>query len=298
MINNINNIIDDDIQNLLGIKKKIQKDTLVLSGGSLKGVAQIGALHCLKQNDLLKNIKNIASTSIGSIVGFLYSIGYQPYELFELMKKINLKMVKKFDITNFISNFGLDDGKGIMLIIKKLMQVKKIDESIRFKDFYIKTGINYIVTGTCLNDKNIYYFSHTNFPNMKVLDAIRISISIPIIFTPVIFEGKTFIDGGCIDNFPIHLFNHKIENVIGIYVTETRNYSENIKCFENFFENTFQCLFEGVAHGSTKGYDKYIIKIKCVNYDESLTSIISLFDDGFNAAAEKIKNGDFIQSTN
>jgi len=73
----INVQLDDQINKILNkrIDKKT-KTTLVLSGGSMKGIAQIGAMHCLKKNNLLNDIKTIAATSVGSIIGLLYSIGY------------------------------------------------------------------------------------------------------------------------------------------------------------------------------------------------------------------------------
>ncbi len=296
----INKLLNKDNNN-----KKI-KTVLVLSGGSLKGVAQIGALHCLEKNNMLNNIKIIAATSVGSMVGLLYSIGYQPIELFHFMKLIDTNKLKNMDARNLISKYGLDDGSRMMLILKKLLNAKGIDPDISFKNFYKKTKMNLIVTGSCINDKKIYYFSHTSYPDMKVLDAVRISISVPIIFTPCVFEGKYFVDGGCIDNFPIQLFSNIIENVIGVYVAENRNHVQEIKFIDEYLNNTIQCLFEGVAHRDTKLYNKHVIHIKCsgslwikkqkesnkeLNQD---IDIIDLFDIGFVTTQNKIDAGDFI----
>jgi predicted acylesterase/phospholipase RssA len=292
----INDVMDTEINHILNKNNKKVKDTLVLSGGSVKGISQIGALHCLKKNNMLNCIKTIAGTSAGSMVGLLYCAGYQPMELFKFMKLINLNHAKKLDPYNIISKYGLDDGSRIMLILQKLINAKGFDINITFKEFYKKTNFNFIVTGSCINDKKIYYFSHTNYPDMKVLDGVRISISVPILFTPVVYEGKIFVDGGCIDNFPIHLFDKKIDNVIGIYVTEHRKHVSEIKFIEDYLNNTIQCLFEGVTHRDTLAYHKHIIKIKCmmteVSGKESNLDIVNLFDEGFNAAWDKIKSGD------
>src|SRR5438270_209486 len=87
---NINERLDEKINILLN-KSKVNKikDTLVLSGGSIKGISQIGALHCLKKHNLLNNIKNIAGTSVGSMVGLTHCIGYQPIEMYNYFKIID-----------------------------------------------------------------------------------------------------------------------------------------------------------------------------------------------------------------
>ena len=79
---------------------------------------------------------------------------------------------------------------------------------------YNKTQKTLIVTAVCINEKQVYYISHENFPNMSVKLALRMSSCIPILFSPVLYNGKYFIDGGCMDNFPIHLFKKRINDVI------------------------------------------------------------------------------------
>lgn len=288
----INNILDDEINQLLNHNVSRAKEILVLSGGATKGVAQLGALHCLKKNNMLDKINTIAATSAGSAIGMLYCAGYQPMEFFKFIKLLNLDQTKKMETHNIVTKYGFDDGSRIMLVLTKLMNAKGFGSETSFKEFYIKTKINLIVTGACINDKKIYYFSHTNYPKMKILEAVRISMSLPIIFTPCTFEGKIFIDGGCIDNFPIHLFEDQLDKVIGIYVTETRETVQEIKFVEDFLINTIQCLFEGMTHRDTKTYNKYVINIKCTRCTESQTDLTNMFDEGFIVTQKKIDSGD------
>lgn len=293
----INDILDSEINNLLNKKStsKHVKDILVLSGGSIKGIAQLGALHCLKKNKIIdKNIKTIASTSAGAITGVLYCVGYQPLEIYKILKLVDFGMIKNINPENIMSKYGLDDGVRVMLVIKKLITAKGYDQNITFLQLYKKTGITFIVTGTCINDKKIYYFSHKTSPNMIVMEAIRISISVPILFTPYEYEGKMFIDGGCIDNFPIHLFEKDIERVIGIYLTEERQKIHQIKYIDQYLIHMIDCLFEGIAHRDTRSYNKYIIKIECTKTGDSPSDMMILFDEGYKTAQNKIDSGDFL----
>lgn len=290
--NDINDIIDNNINILLNKEENNMKDTLVLSGGSIKGVAQIGALQCLKDNKYLVNIKNVAGTSAGSMVGMLYCIGYDPLELFRFMKLLDLKKTRKLDPTNIITKYGLDNGDRLILVLEKLLIAKNFPKDITFEQFYKKTQINFIVTGTCVNDKKVCYFSHVEYPNMKVLEAIRISISVPIIFTPHMYENKLYVDGGCIDNYPLQLFSKKIHKVIGIYVSEKMENDVNIKYIEQYFIAIMKCMIEGMTRNDIKIYDQCTVNIKCGYYNEQIEDLIALYDEGYNTTQKKINSGD------
>jgi len=90
-----------------------------------------------------------------------------------------------------------------------------------YKDFY--------AVGTCLNQQKMIVFSKETYPNMKIKDAIRISMSIPLYFQAVFInqEGQVFpkqnkegsldvvVDGGIIGNFPIEIFDSFVKNKDG-----------------------------------------------------------------------------------
>lgn len=288
----INNVLDKELNFMLGrniLEINDTKTILVLSGGSIKGVAQLGAMHCLRKHNLLSNIKTIAATSAGSFCGMLHCAGYQPMEVYKFIKHLKLDQCTKIDTSNIITKYGLDDGSRMIFVLAKLLKAKGFDDTITFKDFFNKTKIEFIVTGACINDKKVYYFSHKSNPQMKVLDAIRISMSIPIIFTPCTYEGKIFVDGGCIDNFPINLFDNKIrDTIIGIYVSEERQYIQDIKYIEDYLQNVLQCLYEGISYRDTQCHSKNIIQIKCSVSSNNQTALSCMFDEGFQSALKKI----------
>lgn len=284
----INDIIDNEIKSILNKETNKTKTILVLSGGSFKGVAQIGAMHCLKKNNMLSGIKTIAATSAGTFAGILHCVGYQPMEVFKFIKLLNFDQCTKLDTNNIITKYGLDDGSRMILVIAKMIGAKGFDADISFKDFYDKTKITFIITGACINDKKVYYFSHKTYPNMKVLDAVRISISIPIVFTPCTHEDKIFVDGGCIDNFPIGLFNDEMDEVIGIYVTEKRHHVQEIKYIDDYLINVLECLYEGITYRDVSNYGKYIIRINCANSATTQIAISCMFDEGYQTALQEI----------
>jgi predicted acylesterase/phospholipase RssA len=276
----IGDYVKKSIDQILQIDEPKILDTLVLSGGAIKGIAQLGALHYMDSLGILKNITTFAGSSAGSVIGTLISIGYKPVEIYHFFMNANVKNFTKVNAYNFFNKLGLDDGKRFTLITKKFFKAKSIDPNITFKKLYRKTKKKIIITGTCINDKKTYYFSHDTEPNMRVIDALRISASIPVVFTPRKYKGKVFIDGGCTDNYPIELFRHKIDQVIGVYVSERKPVHEKISSIETFMMSTMDCIREGFDMTSYRGYEKQTVFIKCESGEEK-HHISSMFDHGY-----------------
>lgn len=294
----INIVLDKEINLILNknVRQYKSKKILVLSGGSLKGFAQLGAMHCLKKYDLLKDIKTIAATSAGTFVGMLYCAGYNPMEMYKFFNLLDMDRCTKIDTNNIMTKYGLDDGSRIILVMSRMLGAKGFSGDVLFDEFYKKTGMTLIITGVCVNDKKVYYFSHTTYPKMKVLDAVRISISIPVVFTPFVYEGKTFVDGGCIDNFPINLFKNNIDETIGIYVTEKRKIVHDIKYIDDYLNNVLQCLYEGITYRDMLSHSKNVIQIRCTDASSTHAAMSCMFDEGYRSALQKINEWDEIQT--
>lgn len=236
-------------------------NTIVLSGGGIKGLFYIGVLKRLEELNIIDNIKTFAGSSIGSIFALLFSISYKSFELEELFCLLNLSKLKNLNTSVFFSYFGLDDGRKIYWLLEKLLYGKNLNKNITFKELFDITKKELIITGVCLNDKSCHYFSHMTHPEMSVILAVRISISMPFYFVPILYNDKLWVDGGIMDNYPIHLFNESINNVLGIYI-QTEKKPSAIQNIEDYLLSIFDCLNKG-----------YFIK-SCINYKKN-TCIIN-----------------------
>lgn len=272
-----------------------KKTKLILSGGGIKGFAHLGALKAFQELNLLSNIDTFIGTSIGAFIAALLSVGYQPDELFEIISGIDLqKMKKRVKLDNLLKLFGLDDGTGMQIIMEKMFYAKNISSNITFQQLFEITKKTLIVTASCLNDKKAYYYSHTSYPDTPVLLAVRMSMSIPLYFAPVKYKNKIFVDGGCIDNFPIQLFAHCLEEVIGLYLTDIRDNINDINNLEDMLVQITECLFEGITCNSLKGFEKYTIKISLaqvsvIDFHINQNTKQKLFDVGYNAVMTRCK---------
>ena len=269
----------------------IKYNTLVLSGGGIKGIAHLGALQALDDLHLLEHINTFSGTSVGSLIIVLLVIGYTPRELYTFMTLLDVNKMKELNFGNLLSNYGLDDGGRFDLVLKKFFHNKSLNPDITFAQLYELTNKTIYISAVCLNEKKTYYFTHTTHPNLSILLAIRMSVSIPIFFIPVKYDNKLFVDGACIDNYPIHLFTN-LEQIIGIYLKDHTSICSDINNIETMLLNTIQCLLEGVAHNSIRSYGQYtniitIDNVSSIDFNLDLASKSRLFDLGYTAIFSK-----------
>lgn len=238
---------------------------LVFSGGGVKCISYIGLLHYFEQNNMIKDIKNIAGTSGGAIFGLMLLLGYSYVDLKNLIVSLdfeNLRDVSCENLFKFNSHFGIDTGNKLENLIRLLIKKKKFDENITFIELYTIKKITFTITGTCLEKKCVEYFNHTFTPHMSVISAIRITYSIPIIYNCVRYNDFTYVDGGLLDNYPIKLFKNDIENTLGFYIYG-ENTSDKIVGVDNYMLSILLSMIRPHELDIVDTYKEYTIPIIC-----------------------------------
>jgi NTE family protein len=171
-------------------KKKIG---LALGGGVAKGFAHIGALKILEENNIIPDM--IAGTSMGALIGAAYALNPNAKEI--------EKITKEFKIQNYIdlkfSKYGFVRGQKIENFLRKIYQNKNFNQ----------TKIPLYVNASDIITKQEIIFSKGD-----ITQAVRASISIPGIFTPVINNKRILVDGGIINNLPTEILKKKGVDII------------------------------------------------------------------------------------
>ena len=212
-------VLEDKIQTIKKLKNDKDRNdlkvALVLSGGGAKGYAHLGVLRVLEKEDI--KIDYIAGTSIGALVGTLYSIGYSIDEIEKVLDNLNIEsfLESGSDLTgldldkketlkkySFYINFdnelnyslpkGLRETEELYLVVKNLL--KKYENIKNFDNFPIPLR----VVATNLNTGETKSFSEGDIA--KVLTA---SMAIPTIFEPVEVNGALYVDGLVSRNLPV-----------------------------------------------------------------------------------------------
>lgn len=182
--------------------------TLVLSGGSLDGLAFLGVVKLLQEDGRLQGIRNYVGTSFGALICAYLVLGCGPDRALELTLRRVRELrgsANKFEaLVRMYERMGAMDGDEISSCIRAdLCDLSGGDSDITFMQLAKLTGKHLIVTGVNLSSATTAYFSITHTPHMPVWLALRISMSLPLIMPPIVHEGSVWADGGLFDHFPV-----------------------------------------------------------------------------------------------
>ena len=221
---------------------KRPKVGLALSGGGLRGIAQIGAIKALMENNI--PIDYIVGSSMGALVGGLIASGYTPDELWNMAKVIDwnnvlddtpnrstLFLSEKEEFNRSFISFRLDGlrpslpeaftpGFKLTDILTKLI----INAPYHSTDFN-KFPIELLVIST-----DLISGKKARFTQGDLTEVIRASIAIPLLLTPVEIDSMLLIDGGVLDNIPVdETKKFGADIVIAVNTTSPLRTSENME---------------------------------------------------------------------
>lgn len=215
---------------------------LVVSGGGTYGLSAYGALRELSKNGFwdISNIKSCHATSIGTIILAMILCKYEWDVLDDFIIKRPWNTVFKFDISQLFDIFdrgGIFDKSVIFNALKPIFSGADMDMTITMKEFYEKTGIEFYIYSVEINSFELECISHKTYPHMPLIDACYTSCSLPILFKPLTFENKSYVDGGIFLNYPIleclNTMNAEPDEVMGIrkIIDDEKPDSEMVQSF-------------------------------------------------------------------
>jgi len=138
---------------------------------------------------------------------------------------------KGFFVGQVMTEFLKDTIQGCLTKIPSKYTADEL-RNINFRDFHVLTEVDLIVTGTNVTKHEPKYFSKYHTPEFPIADAVGISASLPLAFKPVHVEVDVpvgtynrksddycgyFVDGGVLNNFPIHAFDHLQQSISSKY---------------------------------------------------------------------------------
>lgn len=193
---------------------------LVLSGGGAKGIAHIGVIQALEENDI--PIDYIAGTSMGNIIGALYAMGYTPAEMLDLIESRDFSYWSTGKTNPVYSFYFAKPGQSPSLFTLSLggktdspadsvpaSLISPIPMSYAFMELFspytAQCGGDFdrlFVPFRCVASNVTQKRKHV-FRSGSLGDAVRASMSFPIVFQPITIDGDLYYDGGIYDNFPV-----------------------------------------------------------------------------------------------
>lgn len=198
------------------------KTALVLGTGGARGLAHIGVIKALEENNIPIDI--ITGTSIGALVGGVYAAGIKVNRMENIVSEVNKLMVAKILMPKLFAP-GFIDNKRIIDFIKDLVGDVKI-ENLKIPFAAVATDL---ITG-----------EEVIFNKGLLSEALMASIAIPTLFQPVLINGRYLIDGGLSNPLPISVvLEMKANKVIAVNVSPNpKRITRKIKSKKNDDTNT------------------------------------------------------------
>jgi NTE family protein len=193
---------------------------ITLSGGGAKGIAHIGVLRALLENNVRPTI--VSGTSAGSIIGVLYASGMTPDD-----------MEKFVADSSFIKIFRVVGMPGAGFVRLDYLK-ERLSEFIKKDDFGALKHELYICA------TNLNYGRPEHFNEGTLFDKVMASCSVPWLFKPVEIDGNLYADGGITNNMPAQIIRSKCRVLIGSNVKPKVVVQSN-KDLDSFMGITQRC---------------------------------------------------------
>ena len=226
-------------------EKEKENITVIFSGGGIKGLIYCGVFKAYKEllYDNIVNINQIIGISIGTIFAFLWIIGFTSEEIQENLSTIQFDTFNEFNFELLFTKYGLNTGNNLINHISSMMNKKNIEKDITLLGLYNKFKIDFGIVTTNLHTCELYFISYINNPNIRILDVIRMAISIPFLFTAKRFLGDIHVDAALISNYPCDFLDKYFKNksVFGINIISKKN-DKHINGLSDFFSSVIKCL--------------------------------------------------------
>ncbi|CAN5602302.1 hypothetical protein BH10BAC5_BH10BAC5_21770 [soil metagenome] len=253
---------------VLKVKPKV---ALVLGGGAFLGLAHLGALRVLEENNI--QIDLIVGTSAGSFVGAMYADNPDSRSLTKLAMTVKAETLFNFSLFN--SATGFVSGENLQKYITDNIKTKNIED---LKIPFVA------VTTDLISGKTIPLSSGPIAP------SINSSCAIPMIFEPVKMYGMTLVDGGVLDGVAVDIArSYDPDVIIAIDLMSVVNTNPEVNNFIDVLSRSYQIAAWRIKHQVIEDAD-VVLRPKLDKFPLLSDKFNKqIYDAGYEEAKEKIQ---------
>ncbi len=259
---------------------------LSLSGGGVRGAAQIGAIKALQENNI--KIDAVAGTSAGSIIAAALGMGYTTEEMIKLFNYFS-KSVMGIGPKNIYS--GIKEKRGIKLggltsslnLEKAIQEIGELKGVKNINDIKIPIAIT---TTDLIQNKEIVFTNNQEatgdyyIKDIEIGKAVRASSTFPGMYSPFEYQGYQFVDGGVFDNLPSkETRNLGVDKVLAIKFDWKTPRKQNT--IYNIVMQSIDLMNENMIRPSIEASD-YVLDIKLKDVKPfSMKKIDFCYEEGY-----------------
>ena len=204
---------------------------LVFKGGGVRGIAYIGALEELETLGLVEKVQRVAGSSVGAIAAMMISLRLPVDEIKRIFDTLEFsripqtrgegsveKLIDRLDLTvcsqRLFKGYGWYSSDYFYQWLQTVIaEYGGGNPRATFADFKRLGHRDPYIVVSNLSRRRSEVMTYDTTPHVAVADAVRMSMSIPLFFEALRFDGKKFgegdlyVDGGLFDNYPLHVFD-------------------------------------------------------------------------------------------
>ena len=191
-------------------RKRENPDTLMFSGGGHYAAVFIGCLRCLGREGMMGGVRRIVGTSAGAVLGFFCAIGMTPEGMVEWFSAgVSDGSLVDLDVEGIVpllamETLGIDRGERVVEALRRALAASRLAaRDVTFRELERATGYDLVVNVANLDRMRTEMLCAKTAPDLSVVSALRMAIAVPVVFTPVLWNGCVYADGAIIDNCPI-----------------------------------------------------------------------------------------------
>ena len=250
---------------------------LVLSGGGARGAAHIGAIKALEEHNIFPT--HVAGTSAGAIVGALYAAGVSWTEILNFFKTIPLFHTKRYvrNKPGFLNSANFHDD---------------------LKTYFPEDNFDTLKKPLFIAAANIIDGNSKIFSKGQLIKPIIASASFPGVFTPTEINGKYYVDGGTLNNFPVEPLKATCDKIIGVYVNPLKVVSiKDLRHSYSVVERAYKIKVVAESMNKFPDCDLVISPQELVNYGTfGMNNIDAIFNLGYTATKKTLEKNKLLKS--
>jgi predicted acylesterase/phospholipase RssA len=201
----------------------------------------MGSLTYLKEIGMLGEVKEYVGTSGGSVCIALFLAGMDVTQ-----ELVTDQSYMDFDLNNVFSRFGVVKGDMVFSALEQIMcSHTGLQQCFTFKDFHEFTGVVFRVVAYNVRLSENHFFDVNATPNMSVIDAVRMSCSIPFLFQVCKWKGDIYIDGGVSEYTQLsHIPEEERKDTL--VIKTGGDYRRKKECNPSTFMEYISCVYNAI----------------------------------------------------
>ena len=211
---------------------------LVLGGGLYHGFKTLGIIDELTKQHLIdkENIQDVVCSSVGCLVGFCYLLDIPYKDCVEFfIKRPWQKIFTDLPIMNIILSKGVFNITLFQKSLINLFTANSMSIDITYKEFFERTNKTFICSVYNTKTQELEYFNHETTPNLKVIEGMYASCSVPIIFEPLLYKDTFYTDALLLTAYPVAyaLKKYHENEIFGVKISGVKEHDCIVKESDN-----------------------------------------------------------------